>query len=274
MSNAYITEPPTKGKVILHTTSGDLEIELWPKEAPKATRNFVQLCLEGYYDGTIFHRVVKGFIVQGGDPEGTGEGGESIYGQLFADEFHSRLRFSHRGLLAMANTGANTNASQFFFTLDRTDELNKRNTIFGKVVGDTIFNLLRMGEADTDANERPIYPTKVTGAEVIANPFDDIEPRTSPQERAAKAAAEKAERDRQEQARKPKGKKNKNLLSFGDDAPEEDSSDLPTPKLKSSHDVLDDPRLSKAIAVEIPPEVSKPPPKLAAPKPSTPPAPK
>ena len=76
-----------------------------------------------------------------------------------------------------------------------------------QVVGDTIFNLLRMGEAETDANERPLYPTKVIGAEVIANPFDDIEPRTSPQERAARTSAEKAEKERQEQARKPKVKK-------------------------------------------------------------------
>ncbi len=70
----YITEPATKGKVILKTTLGDLDIELWAKECPKATRNFVQLCLEGYYNNTNFHRIIKGFIVQGGDPSGTGEG--------------------------------------------------------------------------------------------------------------------------------------------------------------------------------------------------------
>ncbi|XP_015779227.1 PREDICTED: peptidyl-prolyl cis-trans isomerase CWC27 homolog [Acropora digitifera] len=74
MSNIYIQEPPTNGKVLLTTTSGEIDIELWSKEAPKACRNFVQLCLEGYYDGTIFHRIVKGFCVQGGDPTGTGMG--------------------------------------------------------------------------------------------------------------------------------------------------------------------------------------------------------
>lgn len=74
MSNIYIQEPATSGKVILKTTLGDIEIELWSKEAPKACRNFIQLCLEGYYKGTIFHRVVKGFIAQGGDPTGTGFG--------------------------------------------------------------------------------------------------------------------------------------------------------------------------------------------------------
>lgn len=74
MSSIYILEPMTGGKVVLKTTVGDMDIELWPKEAPKACRNFVQLCMEGYYDNTIFHRVVKDFIVQGGDPTGTGEG--------------------------------------------------------------------------------------------------------------------------------------------------------------------------------------------------------
>lgn len=74
MSTVYVVEPPTKGKVVLSTTHGPLDIELWPKEAPKAVRNFVQLCLEGYYDNTIFHRIIKDFLIQGGDPTGSGTG--------------------------------------------------------------------------------------------------------------------------------------------------------------------------------------------------------
>lgn len=74
MSTIYVLEPPTKGKVIVNTTHGPIDIELWPKEAPKAVRNFVQLCLEGYFDNTIFHRVIPGFLVQGGDPTGSGTG--------------------------------------------------------------------------------------------------------------------------------------------------------------------------------------------------------
>jgi len=132
MSNIYIQEPPALGKVLLTTTLGDIDIELWTKEAPKACRNFIQLCMESYYNNTIFHRVEKGFIAQGGDPTGTGTGGESIYGEPFKDEFHQRLRFSRRGLVAMANSGPNDNGSQFFFTLDRTPELDKKHTIFGK----------------------------------------------------------------------------------------------------------------------------------------------
>ena len=83
MSNIYILEPPTNGKVLLETSVGPIEIELWSKEAPKACQNFVQHCLDGYYNKTIFHRVVKGFLIQGGDPTGTGDGGESIYGAPF-----------------------------------------------------------------------------------------------------------------------------------------------------------------------------------------------
>lgn len=84
-------EPPTNGKLVLRTSVGDIDIELWPKEAPLACRNFVQLCMENYFDATIFHRIVPGFIVQGGDPTGTGMGGESIFGKPFKDELHSRV---------------------------------------------------------------------------------------------------------------------------------------------------------------------------------------
>ncbi|KAJ3158973.1 Peptidyl-prolyl isomerase cwc27 [Geranomyces michiganensis] len=251
MSNAYITAPPTQGKVILHTTAGPFEIELWAKETPKTCRNFIQLCLEGYYDGTIFHRAVKDFIVQGGDPTGTGHGGESIYGEPFDDEFHSRLRFAHRGLLGMANTGANENGSQFFFTLDRADELNRKNTLFGRIVGDTLFNLLKFNDLECDTDERPLFPPKVIRAEVLNNPFNDIVPRITPEERAALAVAEKQRKEAEEAAKKPKGKKNLKLLSFAEDAVEEPSDSTLKFKSKSSHDLLaDDPRLSKEVAVD------------------------
>ncbi|KAB7494501.1 Peptidyl-prolyl cis-trans isomerase CWC27-like protein [Armadillidium nasatum] len=150
MSNIYIQEPPTEGKILLTTSAGDIDIELWSKEAPKACRNFVQLCLEGYYNDTIFHRVVPKFIVQGGDPTGTGTGGESIYDGPFKDEFHSRLRFVRRGLVAMANAGPNDNGSQFFFTLGPCPELQNKHTIFGKIAGDTIYNLPRFEEGERD----------------------------------------------------------------------------------------------------------------------------
>ncbi|KAJ1559096.1 hypothetical protein HK405_012027, partial [Cladochytrium tenue] len=251
MSYAYQTEPPTKGKVILKTSYGDIEVELWPKEAPKAVRNFVQLSLEGYYDGTVFHRIVKEFIAQGGDPTGTGQGGESIYGAPFSDEIHSRLRFSHRGLLACANTGRNANGSQFFFTLDKCEELNGKNTIFGKVVGNTVFNLLKLGESETDDNERPLYPPKLISVEVLSNPFDDIEPRVTPEERAAaRLAAEQkaAGKDKPQSKIKAPTKRKLNLLSFDDE--EFTARSKPKQKvLKSSHDLLDTDLLRKETAV-------------------------
>lgn len=202
MSNIYIQEPPTSGKVLLKTSVGDIDIELWCRETPKTCRNFIQLCMEGYYNGTIFHRVVKGFIAQGidytyihtpfiiyvlmaiklykmlgGDPNGDGTGGESIYGEPFKDEFHSRLRFSRRGLLAMANSGRDDNGSQFFFTLAEAPELQNKHTIFGKVAGDTIYNMLKLEEGVIDHNERPHYPQKINKTEILLNPFDDIQPR-------------------------------------------------------------------------------------------------
>ncbi|XP_066471980.1 spliceosome-associated protein CWC27 homolog isoform X2 [Tiliqua scincoides] len=253
MSNIYIQEPPTNGKVLLKTTAGDIDIELWSKEAPKACRNFVQLCMEvffsDYYDNTIFHRVVPGFIVQGGDPTGTGSGGESVYGVPFKDEFHSRLRFNRRGLVAMANAGPHDNGSQFFFTLGRADELNSKHTIFGKITGDTIYNMLRLAEVETDMDERPVNPHKIRSTEVLFNPFDDIISRTSKKLKNDKAVEEVKKV-------KSKGTKNFNLLSFGEEAEEEEVevnrvSQSMKGKSKSSHDLLkDDPHLSSVPAIE------------------------
>uniref|UniRef100_A0A2K6B3F8 Spliceosome-associated protein CWC27 homolog n=1 Tax=Macaca nemestrina TaxID=9545 RepID=A0A2K6B3F8_MACNE len=249
MSNIYIQEPPTNGKVLLKTTAGDIDIELWSKEAPKACRNFIQLCLEAYYDNTIFHRVVPGFIVQGGDPTGTGSGGESIYGAPFKDEFHSRLRFNRRGLVAMANAGSHDNGSQFFFTLGRADELNNKHTIFGKVTGDTVYNMLRLSEVDIDDEERPHNPHKIKSCEVLFNPFDDIVPREIKRPKKEKPEEEVKKL-------KPKGTKNFSLLSFGEEAEEEEEevnrvSQSMKGKSKSSHDLLkDDPHLSSVPVVE------------------------
>ncbi|XP_020777403.1 spliceosome-associated protein CWC27 homolog isoform X2 [Boleophthalmus pectinirostris] len=248
MSNIYIQEPPTHGKVLLKTTAGDIDIELWSKEAPKACRNFVQLCMEGYYNGTVFHRVVPDFIIQGGDPTGTGEGGESVYGHPFKDEFHSRLRFIRRGLVAMANAGPHDNGSQFFFTLARADELNNKHTIFGKVTGDTVYNMLRLAEVECDCNERPLKPHKIRTTEVLRSPFDDIVPRET----------KNSKFERKEELKKSQSKATKNfsLLSFGEEAEEEEEATNQVTqsfkgKSKSSHDLLkDDPKLSSVPAVD------------------------
>ena len=223
MSNIYIQEPPTHGKVCLETTVGDIEIELWSKECPKACRNFVQLCLENYYNKTKFHRVVKDFIVQGGDPTGTGHGGDSVYGQPFKDEFHTRLRFVRRGLVAMANAGKDDNSSQFFFTMGPTQELQNKHTLFGKVVGDTIYNMVRLQEVQVDDDDRPEKPHKIIKTKVLINPFPDIEPRVA----FENLMDEESEGKKKKPKSKMKATKDYKLLSFGDEA-EDEEGDLQT----------------------------------------------
>lgn len=119
--------------VVLETNQGSIEIRLMPDVAPKACENFVGLARKGYYNGTTFHRVIQGFMLQGGDPEGTGSGGTSIWGKTFEDEISPKVKFSREGLLAMANRGPNTNGSQFFIATSKPSHLNGKHTIFGEV---------------------------------------------------------------------------------------------------------------------------------------------
>ena len=129
--NIMIKDSPI---VCLETTQGSIEIKLFPKIAPKACENFVALVKKHYYDGIIFHRVIKDFMIQTGDPSGTGRGGTSCWGKPFADEVSSEVAFDKLGLLAMANAGPNTNGSQFFITTAKTPWLNMHHTIFGEVI--------------------------------------------------------------------------------------------------------------------------------------------
>jgi cyclophilin family peptidyl-prolyl cis-trans isomerase len=119
---------------IIKTNVGNIELELFAKETPKTVENFVTLAKKGYYKGIIFHRVIKNFMIQGGDPTGTGTGGESAWGGKFEDEIVPSLKFEKEGILAMANAGPGTNGSQFFITLVPTPWLNGHHTIFGKVI--------------------------------------------------------------------------------------------------------------------------------------------
>lgn len=219
MSNLYNLEPQPTAKVILRTTTGDLSLELFAKQTPLASRNFLQHCLDGYYDGTIFHRLVPGFIIQGGDPTGTGEGGISAIndGLPFEDEVHSRLKYNRRGLLGMANEGKDSNTSQFFLTLGATPELQGKNTMFGRIEGETIYNLMKMAEAEleSEGSERPMYPTRVTGSEILVNPFADMVARVKEAPRT-REVAEKGAKKR----KKPVGKQ---VLSFAD-GEEEDAA--------------------------------------------------
>jgi cyclophilin family peptidyl-prolyl cis-trans isomerase len=116
------------------TNMGTFELELFAKEAPKTVENFVGLATNGKYDGVIFHRVIDGFMIQGGDPTGTGRGGESYWGGKFADEFSPNLKHDKPGILSMANAGPNTNGSQFFITLVPTPWLDGKHSVFGQVI--------------------------------------------------------------------------------------------------------------------------------------------
>jgi cyclophilin family peptidyl-prolyl cis-trans isomerase len=119
----------------IKTNMGDIEVKLFEKLTPKTVENFVGLAKKGYYNGVIFHRVIDKFMIQGGDPTGTGRGGQSIWGKSFEDEIVPSLVFDKPGYLAMANAGPNTNGSQFFITVIPTTWLNGHHTIFGEVIG-------------------------------------------------------------------------------------------------------------------------------------------
>ncbi len=149
--------------VVLETNKGIIEIELFTDIAPKACENFLKLVEKGYYDGVIFHRVIKGFMVQGGDPTGTGRGGSSVWGKPFEDEVSSDVKFDKPGLLAMANAGPNTNGSQFFITTSSPSWLNMKHTIFGKVIlgYDIVQEIEGVG---VDSGNKPVIEQKIIKA--------------------------------------------------------------------------------------------------------------
>jgi len=155
--------------VTIETTQGKIIVKLFPDVAPKAVENFTTHVSNKYYDGMVFHRIIEGFMIQGGDPTGTGRGGESIWGRTFEDEFHEDYVFDVPGLLAMANAGPGTNGSQFFITTVPTDWLNNRHTIFGKVV-DGMDVVAKLEQVDTDMMDRPIEEQKIITAKIRKTP--------------------------------------------------------------------------------------------------------
>jgi len=155
---------------VFETTSGTIELELREDLAPKTTENFIKLIKKGYYDGTIFHRVIKRFMIQGGDPTGTGAGGESIWGKSFEDELHPKAMFNKVGILAMANRGPNTNGSQFFITTTETPWLNGKHTIFGYVANKASYLVVQKIEnLETTYGDKPKVEQKILRAYIKAN---------------------------------------------------------------------------------------------------------
>lgn len=176
----------SKVDAIMHTNFGDIEITLFPKQAPMTVENFIRLAKKGYYDGTTFHRVISDFMIQGGDPEGNGTGGQSIWGHAFEDEFSDQL-FNLRGALSMANAGPNTNGSQFFIVQNKnmpkrisrqlteasypneivkaykqggTPWLDYKHTVFGQVV-DGMDIVDKIAKVKTDNADKPKDPVVI-----------------------------------------------------------------------------------------------------------------
>jgi len=151
---------PREGGVVIETSMGPIVVELYWDEAPLACESFYRLAGKGYYDGTLFHRVIKDFMVQGGDPTGTGRGGNSIWGKKFKDEITPKLKHTGAGIVSMANSGVDSNGSQFFFTLAPCPWLDGKHTIFGRI-SRGMKVLQRIGMIPTDKGDRPVQPLKI-----------------------------------------------------------------------------------------------------------------
>ncbi len=146
--------------VTFHTNHGDITLEIFADKVPKTAKNFVELARQGYYNGTIFHRIIADFMIQWGDPTGTGRGGESIYGEKFEDEFHPELTHK-KGVVSMANAGPNTNGSQFFIVhAPDTSWLDGKHSVFGEVIeGLDIADII--AKVPTDSGDRPFKKVEI-----------------------------------------------------------------------------------------------------------------
>ncbi|XP_049830102.1 RING-type E3 ubiquitin-protein ligase PPIL2 [Schistocerca gregaria] len=163
-----------KGYVRLVTNLGPLNLELHCDMVPKVCENFLKLANRGYYDGTKFHRSIRNFMIQGGDPTATGQGGESIWGKPFEDHFKPNLQHTGRGILSMANSGPNTNGSQFFITYRSCRHLDGKHSVFGRVVGG-LDTLTAMERIETDNKDRPIEDIIIQKAQVFVDPYQEAD---------------------------------------------------------------------------------------------------
>ncbi|KAL7068371.1 peptidyl-prolyl cis-trans isomerase, cyclophilin-type family protein [Cryptosporidium serpentis] len=160
------------------TNLGDLKFELYCSQCPRTCKNFLALCASEYYNNTIFHKNIKGFAIQGGDPTGSGKGGESIYGKYFEDEFDSNLKHDRRGILSMASKGfskkPNTNGSQFFITYSKQPHLNGEFVVFGKLI-DGFDTLDKIEKCVVDDKFKPIEDIIIKDIIIHANPIAETE---------------------------------------------------------------------------------------------------
>ncbi|KAI6779528.1 Peptidyl-prolyl cis-trans isomerase-like-like protein [Emericellopsis cladophorae] len=182
-----------KGYARMATNLGDMTIELHPEYAPKAVWNFVRLAQRGYYRNIPFHRNIPKFMIQGGDPTGTGKGGQSVWGKYFSDEFEGPMTHAARGTLSMANKGKNTNSSQFFITYKATPHLDRKHTVFGTVI-EGLDTLTKLEATPVDGGNRPTRDITIKDIVVYVDPFEEFQKQKSKKE----AEEEEMERLRRE----------------------------------------------------------------------------
>ncbi|KAF9893240.1 Peptidyl-prolyl cis-trans isomerase cyp8 [Aspergillus nanangensis] len=167
-----------KGYARISTNCGDVNLELHTEYAPKAAWNFIKLAKKGYYKDVAFHRNIRGFMIQGGDPSGTGRGGESIWGKYFNDEFEGPLKHDSRGTLSMANKGKNTNSSQFFIAYRALPHLNNKHTIFGHIIDDPTPSSPTLNKFETHpvnaTTNRPTPDIRITDVTIFVDPFEEF----------------------------------------------------------------------------------------------------
>jgi peptidyl-prolyl cis-trans isomerase-like protein 2 len=156
--------------VQLQTNLGNLNFEIHCDWAPRTSWNFITLCERGYYNESVFHRLIPGFMVQGGDPSGSGSGGTSAFGKPFRDEFDNRIYHDKRGVLSMANSGSNTNSSQFFITFQAQPHLNLKHSVFGRLVGGNAV-LDRIEAVGVGAKDAPAQEIKILNVHVMTSPL-------------------------------------------------------------------------------------------------------
>lgn len=163
--------PSDKQSVTLHTDCGDIKLELFCEDCPRTCENFLALCASDYYNGNLFHRNIKGFIVQTGDPTGSGKGGTSIWNRKFDDEFKDNLRHNERGMVSMANGGPNTNASQFFISYAPQPHLDLKYTLFARVI-DGFDALDELEKLPVNVKTyRPLIEKRLNSVTIHANPL-------------------------------------------------------------------------------------------------------